>query len=394
LTGNASQPSLASGGGVLQLAWADDTQQSRVGSTVAIYARKWSGVSFKPDFSGDVTFNGISFTGGALRSLDVAVNGNGQPFVAWNDQASGSAQIYDRGNTYGPTGVTYDVSLSNIQGLDNTNSIPRRHQFGFALPGFTIPAGSDDAGASGPPRLVHHRPHQSPEQHHASGREHYQFHQHQRRHHLQGVNITGPLTSPADRFTPAEHRRAITLSGRPCQLADNTISGTTGITLTGSRQSRHRAQHHQRICRPNSPAPATNVMVRDNTITPHRVSIGAPPAARCRQQLHRHHHRHHYRRLHRLHRHQRHRGDHRWNYAAAASLSGNLIHNNTTGVVATVAGIVNGLGFATPWRAKRDLLKHHWRQPHRQMQTSTSTTTPPPSPAPESSAAAIWPSPT
>src|SRR6185436_19090083 len=36
------------------------------------------------------------------------------------------------------------------------------------------------------------------------------------------------------------------------------------------------------------------------------------------------------------------------NYSAAASLSGNLIHDNTTGVVATVAGIVNGLGFVTP----------------------------------------------
>ncbi|HEV8608216.1 MAG TPA: right-handed parallel beta-helix repeat-containing protein, partial [Tepidisphaeraceae bacterium] len=347
--GNASQPNLATGGGVLHLAWADDTQQSRVGSTIAIYARKWNGTSFIQDLSGDAAFNGISFTGGALRSLDLAVNVNGQPFVAWNDQSSGSAQIYDRGNTFNATGTVYNAgggtTIQQILDANNLNPGDIILLTGSS-PGFTIPAASDDAGI-----LIRGLPGSTI----TSAVSITQTDDIT----LQGVNITGSLTvAQSIRFTLRESTitGGITLNAsNDAQLADNTISGATALTLTGASANaviEHNTINGSTIGLAFTGTGATNVMVRDNIITaPTGISIATASSGTLRannitatttgitintaftgsidaNDIH--------------------GAATGVNYAAAASLKGNLIHDNTTGVVATVAGIVNGFGFVSP----------------------------------------------
>ena len=97
--GSATQPTLASGGGVLELVWLDDRVASFTGNTTVLYARRWNGAAFVEELPGDASAGGISQLGAAQRAA-VTVDANGHPFVAWQDLSSGTPEIYVRGNVF------------------------------------------------------------------------------------------------------------------------------------------------------------------------------------------------------------------------------------------------------------------------------------------------------
>jgi hypothetical protein len=122
--GEASRPVLASGGSKLHLVWADDTLQSRVGEKIAVYAMTWNGSAFVEDLAGDADFHGVSFTGGVLRSLDLAVDGGGHPIVVWNDQASGSPQVQLRANYFDIAGTVFTAGAgTSVQTILDANDL-------------------------------------------------------------------------------------------------------------------------------------------------------------------------------------------------------------------------------------------------------------------------------
>jgi parallel beta-helix repeat protein len=105
----ASQPKLAAGGGRLELLWLDERRERKTGHFTVIYAKQWNGSQFVEELPGDARFHGISQTGGAALGLALAVDGAGQPFVAWADEASDVAEIFFRGNTFA-VGTVYYVN--------------------------------------------------------------------------------------------------------------------------------------------------------------------------------------------------------------------------------------------------------------------------------------------
>ena len=114
-TDQASQPKLAAADGQMYLSWIDGSPTTFIGTPAAVYIKKWNGTSFVEELPGDASYRlGISKTAGATQSPAMTVDNAGHPFVAWNDDASGSWQIDVRGNTFDLGTVYYVNDASSV----------------------------------------------------------------------------------------------------------------------------------------------------------------------------------------------------------------------------------------------------------------------------------------
>ena len=99
-----AQPSLASGGSEMQLAWLN-------GQTL-LYSLRWNGTSFVEAVPGDATGVGITNTGRNATSLALTIDSTGKPTAVWQDNSnSGRSAIMARSNAL-PNGTFYAASSS------------------------------------------------------------------------------------------------------------------------------------------------------------------------------------------------------------------------------------------------------------------------------------------
>jgi hypothetical protein len=96
--GEATQPQIAANGGRLHLAWAHNRFFGDAGIDSVVYARRWTGSDFAEEVPGDATYGGVGGTVLGPEELAVAVDSVGHPFVAWNDRTSGNPEVFVRGN--------------------------------------------------------------------------------------------------------------------------------------------------------------------------------------------------------------------------------------------------------------------------------------------------------
>lgn len=119
--GEATQPQLAAGGGVLHLAWLDNRIASMTGNTTVLYAKRWNGSAFVEELGGDASHRGIS-PRGIPQAPALAADTAGHPFIAWQDFASGNPEIYIRGNVF-DIGTVYYVNDAELLGDAITTAV-------------------------------------------------------------------------------------------------------------------------------------------------------------------------------------------------------------------------------------------------------------------------------
>ena len=105
-TVDATEPELAASAGGLVLAWTDVWNIADTTRDV-VYSMQWNGSAFAQTLPGSATGSGISATSGTIRTIALAVNPTGQPFIAWNQGAAKTPTTYVVGNTLAPDRVFY-----------------------------------------------------------------------------------------------------------------------------------------------------------------------------------------------------------------------------------------------------------------------------------------------
>jgi len=366
--GLATQPKLAAASGKLYLIWTDDRTAAKTGNTTEVYARVWSGTDFIEEIRGDASFRGISQSAIAATTPTLSVDPLGRPFVAWDDISTGSPEVRVRGNFF-TAAMTYYVNDASIVGDSFTTAIGSSGNDGksAAMPMLSVQAvldaytlksgdvilvdggnysgsitiGSGDTGflilgSTNHPSIV-------------SGAVSLTA--------TSGVTIanmsltTGVTVGSANATTLSADilTGAITIAGSNgtqivCSIINGslTISGTTTDTaIVGTRQIGGGI---------SITGPATALTLLGNTIRSNATGIAISAAslgtivgndvqatgtalnlaANFSGSL----------------------SDNDFSgssvgvaYSAAAPLNGNRIHDNTTGVISTVAGTTNGLGF-------------------------------------------------
>jgi hypothetical protein len=91
-SGDSSWPSVAVGpDGNPWVAWQDETP-----GAAEIYVRRWTGTAWEPVGASSATGNGISSNKGDSRFVDLQVAANGNAFAAWTDGSDGNNEVYLR----------------------------------------------------------------------------------------------------------------------------------------------------------------------------------------------------------------------------------------------------------------------------------------------------------
>lgn len=139
--GVSTLPKLAGNGSRLYLVWLSNRIANGTGNSVALYAKLWNGSRFTEEITGDASYRGIGNGIESPAAPALAVDANGNPFVAWNDFGAGSPQIDVRGNTWATRTVYYVHSTTAVGGSGGGFINPDR--LGQAVGGFTLAPGSD-----------------------------------------------------------------------------------------------------------------------------------------------------------------------------------------------------------------------------------------------------------
>lgn len=105
--GLATQPRLAAGGGKLELLWTEERTANFTGNGTALYAKRWNGTDFVEELPGDASFSGIAGSEAIPQLAAVTVDSAGHPFVAWQDLSAGGPEILVRGNRFDVNHVYY-----------------------------------------------------------------------------------------------------------------------------------------------------------------------------------------------------------------------------------------------------------------------------------------------
>ncbi|MBK7765952.1 MAG: right-handed parallel beta-helix repeat-containing protein [Sulfuritalea sp.] len=106
-------PQMASGGGVMQLAWVN-TALTNEGTD--LFTRVWNGSHFVEALTGEARAPGLSITGDQAQGLALAVSPEGGLTVAWQDAAPGNPEVLVRGHAaFG--GQIYTTSGQSVQQL-------------------------------------------------------------------------------------------------------------------------------------------------------------------------------------------------------------------------------------------------------------------------------------
>jgi hypothetical protein len=147
--GSATQPQLVGDATALQLLWVDNRLGNTTANLADIFARKWNASSFVEPLAGDASYRGIHSTGTSTPlALALASDGAGHPWVAWSDLGSGHAETYVRGNLIDLQRVFSADAVTSIQSLLDSQDLGTGDVIvvepGVFASGFTIAAG--DAG--------------------------------------------------------------------------------------------------------------------------------------------------------------------------------------------------------------------------------------------------------
>lgn len=108
-TGFSSEPSLAvDGSGNPVVAWFDDT-----GGNSEIYLKRWTGSAWE-ELENSATAGGISANPGFSTIPSLALNASGNPVVAWEDDTFGNLEIYAKVYQAPSTGLASIASLDQF----------------------------------------------------------------------------------------------------------------------------------------------------------------------------------------------------------------------------------------------------------------------------------------
>jgi parallel beta-helix repeat protein len=147
--GSATQPHLAANGGQLHLVWADDAIASRTGTGVAIFATRWNGTTFAPEFPQDASTPGLAPTT-VVDSLSLTVDTSGKPYVSWSAPGQHTSQVFTLANTLVESGRVFNASpTTSVQSILDSQDLNPGDIIQLSvgsLAGFTL--GVDDSGVT------------------------------------------------------------------------------------------------------------------------------------------------------------------------------------------------------------------------------------------------------
>ena len=378
--GQSLRPKLASGGGVLYLSWVEDRSLTPLSASAdpvpdltVLYVKKWNGSSFIEEVAGDASFGGVSPSAGVVQAQALVVDNAGHAQLVWQDATSGTPQIYLRSNSFN-IGTVYYVNDTSTVGDTLTTAIGSSTNTGLTPgspkasvqqvldaydlnPGdviyvdtgtysgtFTVVA--QDAGVS----IIGAGDRQATIQGLATVSADNVV--------LDRLTLAGGVADSANGFTLHNSKVAgagLTLSGgngaeinenlltatstnvlisgavTQATIEDNQITGgSTGLSITGAGVSglEFRDNAISGVATGISLAVAAAGHIARNDITATTVGLNIAAAFTGLIESNAFH-----------------GATTGVNYATAAALSANRIYGNTTGVISTVAGSVNGLGF-------------------------------------------------
>jgi parallel beta-helix repeat protein len=341
--GRASQPRLASRGGKMSLAWADDARARFDGEFVSVFAMNWDGNQFTADFQRELRDPGLGTTV-TVASLSLALDATGRPLIGWSETGDHGPQVFVRGNFFDASGTRYQAGpMQSIQAILDANDLNPGDVIEVVgdSPGFTLTGQDSGLMIVGTP----------------------------------GATITGPITLDSASDVTLQALRvngSITINGgarnsvlqssfpgiwstgsTDLQIVGNQLD-CDGVTLEGAvRPVIERNQVTASITGVVfSGAASSDVLVRQNSLTAtngieilvastgviaNNEVIAIATGLDIQFAF---------------------TGSIRENeirgaatgirYAAAAALDANRVHHNTTGIVATVNDPATGLGFADP----------------------------------------------
>ncbi|WP_457423984.1 right-handed parallel beta-helix repeat-containing protein [Roseateles sp. P5_E7] len=293
-------PKLESGGGELFLVWADHSNFDYADTDARLYAKRWNGSQFVETLPGDATGGGISATGGKFSALDLTVDAQGRPTVGWTDDSAGLPQAYLRTVTALPGQVFVAAGGSSVQAILNANDLGAGDVIVLAAgvhAGFTVGAGDAGVtilGAQGGGSVV-------------TGAVNLQAAGVLQRLSLSaGVTVGAGASGAALVDNLIGSTGLVINGGSQLQVLHNRFNGTTGVTLAGAASGL--IAHNDVFASATGLAinAAFSGSIDDNDFRNADVGV---------------------------------------RYNAAAPLGGNRIHDNTTGIISTVAGTTNALGF-------------------------------------------------
>ena len=114
-TGSALQAKLAANGGNSYLTWVNNPLVFQTNPGLNIYAEVWNGTAFVEEVPGDASYGGVASISIQSRTLAMAVDTTGHPFLAWDDVMSGTASVLARGNTFDLHRLFLADSASTLQ---------------------------------------------------------------------------------------------------------------------------------------------------------------------------------------------------------------------------------------------------------------------------------------
>ncbi|HVT30147.1 MAG TPA: right-handed parallel beta-helix repeat-containing protein, partial [Lacipirellulaceae bacterium] len=343
--GSASQPHLASGGGQLSLVWADDAIANRTGTNVGIFATRWNGTTFAPEFPQDAVTPGLAPTT-VVDSLGLTVDPNGKPYVSWSAPGQHTSQVFALGNNFTGSGRVFNASAAtSVQSILDSQDLGPGDIIQLSaesLAGFTL--GTDDSGVTilGQPGTLFTSP---------------IFVLNASDVTLQGITSNSAVTIAGGARNALVHSSvgAVTFAGTTdSQLIGNLIQGT-GIDVQGT--TRATIQRNSIVSTADGislrDTTSSDIIVRQNQIVASGVGVnisftangsiidndieGSTSGIDIEAPF-----------VGRIDSNDIHGAAIGVIYAAAASLSGNRIHDNSDGVHADMVTTIDGFGFVAP----------------------------------------------
>ncbi len=113
--GPAAQPVLSANDGQIYLAWIDNEFPSDPSNGGTVYVKSWNGSAFVEQVPGDASFNGILNGLGIVQAVALSVDPAGHPYVSWTNGNGGNSQIDVLANTFN-LGTIHYVNDGSTQG--------------------------------------------------------------------------------------------------------------------------------------------------------------------------------------------------------------------------------------------------------------------------------------
>ncbi|MEW6157227.1 MAG: right-handed parallel beta-helix repeat-containing protein, partial [Verrucomicrobiota bacterium] len=146
--GYAGAPRLAPAGAAPHLFWVEDRLQNHSGDELVLYTQRWTGSRFAEMVAGDSSEMGLSLNTQFATAPAAIADSQGRPILAWTEMAPSGPEIFLRTNPFRETGAVFmaDATRSVQQILDanDLNNGDVIYVSGALASGFNVT--SQDAG--------------------------------------------------------------------------------------------------------------------------------------------------------------------------------------------------------------------------------------------------------